>query len=801
MNAQIRKEIRLLLPAWGAAMALGVIFFSAFAARRHVHLNSAWFVFASEIGAVLLGVAVFGRELASGTLAGMLAQPVSRLRMWNLKMQVLAVAFLTSGALVVLVPYLKQWGNSDNSAWFCAMMLTAAVTTGLWTTLLLRHLATAFWLTLLMPWFVVSAVQTARQLSHGISDIWETLALAAYSLAGYILARRLFLRAQDTQWTGGTVLLPTLPFPAWTGSAGGSLHWRSFRALLRKEIHSHQSSLYIAALLLALHLAAILVRKYSVTPLSPRDTSLSGMLLNFVWLLWFGMPLVIGCETIAEERKMGTLTGQLCLPVRQRAQFFIKFAVALSLGIVLGGVFPALLEGLFRGNALLPASFSMSFLLVLSCSVAMMLALVSMWASSLSRSLMQAMGIAVVAFLLISGVLLSASLHGSYNHWWSRELFLLIVCPLLGVMLVGLAWSNYRRLHPGVDRLCHNIVILAATMCVALASTYLIWNRAWEWCMNLEPKHGPARLDGNTECQMIWTGQNAILLPDGRLWMGQLVISNDMPKGSQLGYEGCLVGGSNWTQISNDPTNGILALKTDGTLWNVSWSFRLTDSGNESIVPVEHQIGKETDWRFLCGYDQNFGLVFKNDGAIWWFGRFDLDLHNSVIANTPTLMMDNPEIWKIFTNVWPYSAHIDNRNGKIDPDYLARVLSASGSKRAGTIDKMLSKSNWPFRTLVTNTVPHNASRYSDWICAENRGTPPFNVIRALASDGTLSIWDPRGLPFTPGYPFTLKTHSLLGPSRKPYCMNILDAIVPAPVPAITNAPDRNPGNAPTRKTP
>ena len=44
--------------------------------------------------------------------------------------------------------------------------------------------------------------------------------------------------------------------------------------------------------------------------------------MPFLWLL---IPWLMGCVAIAEERKLGTMESQLCLPVNRRLQFAVKF--------------------------------------------------------------------------------------------------------------------------------------------------------------------------------------------------------------------------------------------------------------------------------------------------------------------------------------------------------------------------------------------------------------------------------------------------------------------------------------------
>jgi hypothetical protein len=47
-------------------------------------------------------------------------------------------------------------------------------------------------------------------------------------------------------------------------------------------------------------------------------------MLEFWWVLWLGLPFLVGSAAVAEERKLGTLEGQLCLPTTRRTQFAVK---------------------------------------------------------------------------------------------------------------------------------------------------------------------------------------------------------------------------------------------------------------------------------------------------------------------------------------------------------------------------------------------------------------------------------------------------------------------------------------------
>src|ERR1019366_5891319 len=96
----------------------------------------------------------------------LLSQPAERLRIWQTKISVMAVAFLTVFVLW-LAGFLFSWvhgfatNDYDSYNLFITICLiaTATFTGGLWTTLLLRQLAGAFWVSLLVP-AVLSGVAT-----------------------------------------------------------------------------------------------------------------------------------------------------------------------------------------------------------------------------------------------------------------------------------------------------------------------------------------------------------------------------------------------------------------------------------------------------------------------------------------------------------------------------------------------------------------------------------------------------------------------------------------------------------------
>ena len=155
--------------------------------------------------------------------------------------------------------------------------------------------------------------------------------------------------------------------------------------------------------LLALHIGVIVLRKYH-----PFAKDSAGEFLTAIfWMLWLVMAPVIGGMAVAEERRLGVMEGQLCLPVSRRVQFAIKGFLTLFLGTFLGGVMPMLLEDIGIGfgaqnPVFMPEVHAWEFRILLFqlgfAAFVAWLVLVSFFASTLARSFLQAVGLAIATF-------------------------------------------------------------------------------------------------------------------------------------------------------------------------------------------------------------------------------------------------------------------------------------------------------------------------------------------------------------------------------------------------------------------
>ncbi len=682
MNPFIKKEIRLLLPAFviACALTLANLFFQE---RPDSWSNSIWF-FASWVicpaVAVMLALGTFGEEVSNGTFSMLLAQPISRLKIWQTKIGLLAgalslVTLLWVGFFMLHADFIshetdasKYWLN--HSLDFFAVTITFGLVIfsgGLWTVLLLRQVAAAFWFTLLIPGVILMIL--ASLFGDGDGNFFEGLVvtvLGLYSLGGFFFARRLFLRAQDVQWSGGTIVMPEMYGRARARTVADARRtWRPRAALWRKEMLLHQSQFVMAFALVVLHLVVLAVRKFCNLDSSP---DLKFVLEQF-WLLWLVMPLLVGCAAIAEERKLGTLASQLCLPVKRRTQFGIKFLVVLELSVLFGVVMPLLLEGTkicpglhFRlANAdpyhqlvdslpgrleLLMSPITPHF--ILSCLVtlngflpllalvipALVIGTVAFYISSFARNTLQtlaptALGLLLVFFLF--GATRSGG-EGVFFHpvlLWSGGLLYLIGVPVLWFTLVALTGHNFKQTAVGWRTYGRNGLTWIITLLAVLLATGLIYNRAWEKLTPFEPPHGRAQLTLSNPAMMRSDWDTFyVRLPDGRIWVQRCYISGfqefSLSGSKMVSPGGHFYNGSNWVNVIRGGGENV-GIKTDGTLWVLTNSLpygRLPQFG-QIMTPIPTgnwvQFGADTNWDNLWASGLHV-LLSKTDGTFWGWG-------------------------------------------------------------------------------------------------------------------------------------------------------------------------------------
>jgi hypothetical protein len=461
MNAALRKEVRLLLPAWIAALVAATL--PAWVMGSDVQLMEQMSFILFAAGALLLSLSSFGLEMSFGTFPSLLAQPRPRLDTWQLKIGLLAVAL----ALVVVAAGFSCWLRvhsilaDDARPWYerrdyidyirifwpvhvRGLMLLAvmAFTSGLWTTLLFRQTAVAFWFAILVPLVLYSAswplIQPLLE-EDDTSFVMAALAVVScgYAAAGYGLARWLFLhaqvkQAQEAMDTATWSFLPAFATPRRPVPVPVPV---PVAALLVKELRLQDGTLVIAAVLVLLHLGALAALQY-FPALAAKYSFLGG-----VWMVWWVAPLLVGCASVAEERRGHTLESALCLPVGKLRQFAMKLLVVFGLGILLGAVMPWLLEQLRFGESFshgLGPDLGLPGLLL----TAAIITAVGFYASSLSGTLLQALGVAVGLCVMLPMVLSFFASRPVLVH-----LSWILLRPFLIATFIYLSYANFKQLR------------------------------------------------------------------------------------------------------------------------------------------------------------------------------------------------------------------------------------------------------------------------------------------------------------------------------------------------------------------
>lgn len=575
-------------------------------------------------------------------------------------------------------------------------------------------------------------------------------------------------------------------------------------ALVKKEIRLHEANLFIAIILLAVHLAS-----FALHPVLDPNVK---RVYEFVWSLWLLMPLLIGSAAVAEERQLGVLESQLSLAASLRAQLFAKFIVAFAFSIILGAVMPSIIER--------TRDFGTDWPHYWIFAAAAAIFVISFYASSLARTTLGAVGLALVVAVAI--YLYETATRFGFLKWVPGGLDLLryyLSIPILFFVLAGLAFWNFKRLHQNRKLWERNImaILVAGAAIPFLAAA--IYFRPWELLLPLEPR-GPVRIPDPARVKFETSSPYGIempgngiysLSPDHRLWVegsAYYEVSNSLSSGGQSwvtvhapGRQGQFIGGSNWVDFAvNDYAT--IAIQSAGTLWAIQ--------GNGLT-----QIGADTNWSRAADGQDGF-LLLKNDGSVWRWGtrmyfwrkgtsnpQIKLDL-----TSLPVRVSDQTNWTELYSSGFvPYARNSDGYNGVLWGKRFVQEMNVDNEWSElrfewGPIDHLeinangelsywegMSKKNsrkiqlgqnmkwrtatfghfgtmraitaicsdgtlWVFQhpmgSPFPSTTPRPLGHRSDWVAV----APGF----ALASDGSIWNWEPR------------TAYAWLAPSRRPFCL-------------------------------
>jgi hypothetical protein len=510
-------------------------------------------------------------------------------------------------------------------------------------------------------------------------------------------------------------------------------------ALLKKEFQLHSISLFCAGALLVMHLGVFSMRIFYVT--THRNSFAEGV-SDFFWTLWLVLPLTLGCMTVAEERKLGVMEAQFCLPASRRLQFAIKFIPAMIFGVLLGGVMPVLLEGMAthfnapsdffkpdnNSGGFMPGITGFQISLV-AASVGLSLA--AFLASTLAKNFLQALSIAIVTIvgccLLASFITYTSQQHTSFFGImpWPSLLTVLIAIPTMAIMYLWLVYRNFSYIHEMGRLWWRNIVGIGIALLFAFVSSAVIYNRTWEFFEPAEPAHGVAKFSLTNPPKLTGEYENLLVrLPDGRVWFDSLQEfdwENQLSRWKQLWWllihplpksagPQQFIDGSNWVSmtarrvdwwnsVGTTPSEAVLVtgyldtvgIKTDGTLWISDRSVPEVWTGNKLM-----QFGGETNWlQVTRSYGASFGsfLLLKNDGTLWRWGNTNHYDWNQWRTNWPSTRTFTPR--QIGTN----SDWQEIFNG-----WLANARKTDGSAWVVAVDSKTRKDGFERQTNFDNVV-------------------------------------------------------------------------------------------------
>jgi hypothetical protein len=644
MNALLRKEIRLLLPVWVAAVGLTLV--PALLSPLVLVPRVAVLLAGSAALAFLLSLGAFGREFAHGTFPSLLALPVPRARLWWTKVAVLFAALLSLYAMwwlsfsICAARWPALWrfaADGELTPISTALFLVVVFSGGLWTTIFFRQVSAAIWFALLLPLLLTTAAGaitdrfTAEPGAHAI--VLSTVALV-YGVGGFLLAWRLFLRAEEAHWTGGTLSFSLAPLLPRRHSAQRGLRQsqrrsrRPFVALCRKELGLHRGAVGVmASLLLLLHLGVVALR-HAQPALATQP--LLGTIFTLFWAIWLFLPFLMGATAVAEERKLGILEFQLGQPIHWLRQWIAKVGVAGLLGLLCGTLPPCLLEDAaqlpnFFGTPPI-AGFEIYGAWITMAVISGIALVVGIYASSLSRNTFQALGMGAAALAL--GSLLVAFLGDPQNFistaLWRGDIGLTLGLPVLIGLPFLLASTNFRRVTVTGRDWRRNALILTLGALTVVASASAIYHRAWEVFLDQDPAHGAARLDRQENVMLRHDGVLGSLGPAGEL---RVYLPVFRPTASFLWKLG--IGpvdwqthrhGSNWSRFVCEYFE-TAALRTDGTVWQSEWprSFMISSSDPPVTSPPLIQGPPGTNWQQIARdpFASRSFLLLRDDGTLW----------------------------------------------------------------------------------------------------------------------------------------------------------------------------------------
>ena len=483
-------------------------------------------LYSYALGCVLMAAFAFGREFEQRTLGGLLAQPISRSRLFLEKLAAPGYLIgLASANLVLLLNWRTPSAFRAADLSIASVLLVMAVCSAPFFSIVSRGTLPGAVFALAMPpslWILEAVL--VRWLEARVSVDWVlqgrlhvvvvAVGMTVYCVSSLFLAWRCWSRLQlDKDGAGGrgSVALHPMsdPMDSLLSSILSPSDWKS--QLIRKEARLHVIPWLIAAIMVGLWALVVVLRR--VFPDSPEWAWMvagSGILALTGMLSAFAI-LGAGAAVVAEERELGTLEWQITQPITLWRQWWIKVFVAAMAAILVGVLLPAALLpaclGLGRIGELFQGMRTVEW--IGHAGLGVLLFVMAVYASSVCRSTVSAALAAVgLMGLVLTGIVAGVALPTPYllmayfdlercleHQAWLLAAFggspiLLEFLVILGLGAMGwlggvlwLAGRNFRAAPKSLRFVMRQIagVVLAGMLVVYLLMAIIlpIINRTW----------------------------------------------------------------------------------------------------------------------------------------------------------------------------------------------------------------------------------------------------------------------------------------------------------------------------------
>lgn len=614
MNPRIKKEIRNLLPACLAGMALMTLTILTPAKSMPLFLLLAFCT-----SCVLVSITSLGTDLLHATLPVEMALPISRERRWRERHLVLLLMLGLVCAVYAGIVYerfvllsLPTFTSLELlvAAIFAVPLLTVAL--GTFFTLWLGDTGAAGISTAISGLVIASIVVHIDGL-----QVFASTKIVPIILTGVIAS--LFMWLASRKFVGFEDYNPlTKPFAvSSTARASGTSSKRkpgTVVRLARTELRLQTINLFACS---AIWLTSTLFNAGGPSWSWHAAASVA-------WVLIWPFPLLFGAASIAEEHRQGMHAYRLSLPVSACRQWIIKFATNCGLSLVIGiGTLVLLdLQG-FAIDGQNPLDYLLWFIVVSFAGVG-----VGMAASTLATSYISALGIpvlfaaaAAVVGIVVPYLMPQSPIAPAY------KLYHIVGGISTALALTCGSYFAFRRTERLSTRWGYMAISVAISLVITSILTAGIYYRSWEY-FESRPADGPKVIPRDNLGRLRAIHTDNYIGGDGRLYRGDDIsfifrrsLEHRLFSPRTPSHE------TNWTQLVMNSPRHLFALKSDGTVWyqgspefekskerNPEWARMVFD-----FPATLSRFGSESNWNKIAGSFTHFAGI-KQDGTLWQWG-------------------------------------------------------------------------------------------------------------------------------------------------------------------------------------